>query len=105
MRARWEGTVAADGTGGGGTASRQWVLDCDTTMFGVLDEENLQPKDAGKLNFARWTEERCKILEGMGAKCYNGLQEYEHLYEGSRTILLRAWEWKLGKEHQHLVKI
>lgn len=73
-------------------------------MFGILDEENLQPKDAGRLNLARPMEERCKILEGMGAKCYDGLQEIERLYEGSRTTFLRAWERKWEGEYQDSVK-
>ena len=44
-----------------------WLLDCDTTMDGILDEENLVPLDAGKISLARNMQERCAILKDMGA--------------------------------------
>lgn len=66
------------------------MLDCDTNMLGVLEEENLVPEDAGKVGLARSMEERCEILKKMGARFFGAMEED---LEGETTFL-RAWEWK-----------
>lgn len=76
-----------------------WVLDRDTNMHGILEEENLVPTDAGRVNLARSIEEQCEILKGMGAKFFCGLEDHT----GTSTFL-RAWEWKWEGEIGELVK-
>ena len=46
------------------------MLDCDTNMHGVPDEENTVPVGARRLSLARSMKERCRILKEMGATFY-----------------------------------
>ena len=86
--------VNASGSGG------LWVLDCDTNLMAILEEENLVPADAARVKLASSIEERCEILKRMGAKFYTGL---EHC-EGESTFL-RAWGWKWEGEIGPLKKV
>lgn len=76
------------------------VLDCDNTMIGILEEENLLPADAGRVQLTGYMEERCLILKRLGAKFHGSLEEYE-----GRSTYLTAWEWKLEGEVRELVKM
>ena len=59
-----------------------WVLDCDSNMHNVLEEENMVPMDAGRLGLARSMDERCRILKSLGARFYGGLEDYDGLFKG-----------------------
>ncbi|KAL9638608.1 MAG: hypothetical protein Q9164_001440, partial [Protoblastenia rupestris] len=74
-----------DASGSGGL----WVLDCDTNLMGILEEENLVPADAARVKLASSMEERCEILKRMGAKFYTDLGQCE-----GESTFLRAWEWE-----------
>ena len=101
VRVGWEGAAAVASTlsGDENVSGGLWVLDCDTNMHGVLEEENMVPVDAGRVSLARSMEERCEILKGMGARFFDNLEEYK-----GRTTFLRAWEWKWEGEAGELVK-
>ena len=58
-----DGGGDSDGSGSGGLC----VLDCETNMNGILEEDNLPPDDAGRLCLAGSMEERCEILKRLGA--------------------------------------
>ena len=45
------------------------------------------PANAAKVKLAKTMEERCEILEGMGATFYAGLEDYD-----SESTFLRAWK-------------
>jgi len=103
VKVGWERTTASDvragydgGTGSGGL----WVLDCDTNMEGILEEDNQPPPDAGRVNLARSMAERCEILERLGGRYFAGLEEYD-----GESTYLRAWECKSEGEVGELVKV
>ena len=99
IKVAWEGaTAAAPGAAGG--SGGFWVLDYDTNMLGILEEENLVPEDAGKVGLARSMEERCEILKKMGARFFGAMVDYE-----GETTFLRAWESKWEGEVGGLVKV
>lgn len=77
-----------------------WILDCDTNWMGIIEQDNLVPADAAKVKLAKTMAERCEILEGMGARFYAGLKDYE-----SESTFLRAWEWKFEGEIGPLKKV
>ena len=109
VRVGWEGRVASAaaegmcydriGEGGDGDSDGLWVLDCDTNMIGILEEDNLVPIDAGRLCLARSMRERCEILKRLGATFYGDLKDYR----GEATFL-RAWEWKSDGEIGEMAK-
>ena len=76
-----------------------WVLDCDTNMHGILEEDNTVPVDAGRLCLAGSMKERCEILKRLGATFFHNLKEYE-----GDTTFLRAWEWKWDGEIGEMLK-
>lgn len=64
-----------------------WVLSCDTTLCGILEEDNLVPHDADRVKLARSMEERCLILRDLGATYFPSLREYKE-----ESTFLKAWE-------------
>ncbi|KAL8790633.1 MAG: hypothetical protein Q9213_000481 [Squamulea squamosa] len=105
VKVGWEGPAALGTQGDQNAGGGLWVLDCEITMPGICDDENLVPEDAGKLALARSMEERCQIMKMMGAKFYHRLEDFENFVEGSRSTFLRAWEWKYEGEVGELVKV
>lgn len=95
IRVGWENHAAAAAAAG---SCGLWLLDCDSNMHGVLEEENMVPEDAGRIGLARSMRERCKILKRLGARRFGSLAEYE-----GKSTFLRAWEWKFDGEVGELV--
>ncbi|KAL9585288.1 MAG: hypothetical protein Q9212_001612 [Teloschistes hypoglaucus] len=90
VKVGWENNnVTVDGGGSGGSGGF-WILDCDTSWLGIIEEDNLVPDDAARVKLAKTMEERCEILKGLGATFYDGLEHYN-----SESTFLRAWDWKL----------
>jgi len=54
-----------------------WVLEFETQMRGFQEKHNLVPWEARKVDLAKNMNEKCKILEAMGAKFYNALEDYD----------------------------
>lgn len=95
-----EGDGGGNGGGNGSASGGVWVLDCDTSMIGVMEEDNMVPIDAGRLCLARSMEERCQILKGLGATFYGTLEDYRE-----NSTYLRAWDWKWEGEVDNLVQV
>lgn len=65
-----------------------WVAEYDTPVYGVIQAKNLVPSGAAQVLLARTMREKCKILEGLGAKYYQNLEQYEG------AAYLNAWKQK-----------
>jgi hypothetical protein len=76
-----------------------YVVDYETNMPDIQDEEHMKPTEAPRVMLARSMDECCEILKRMGAKFYPRLEDYEGL------TFLRAWEWKTEGEAGPLVKV
>lgn len=70
-----------------------WVLEYDRVMYFARETRNLVPSEASRVMLAVTMQERCEILEEMGAKFYRGESEYSGL------ACINAWETKVGGEH------
>ena len=77
-----------------------WLLDCDANWLGVIEEDNVVPEDAARVNLAASMDERCEILKQIGARFYPALGQYE-----GESTFLRAWEWKREGEIGQLKKV
>lgn len=108
MRQCWVERAAAPGA-----LSGLWVLFYDGDIYGGSEDEYVVPLDAGRVGLARSMEERCNILERMGARFHGSLEEYKGkstfcvLGSGSRMGRLGEWSrsgdlrWKWGKIERH----
>ena len=72
-----------------------WVGEWDTNLPGIIEDE-LVPGDAAKVTLARTMDERCNILESMGAKFYKALDDYDG------ATYLKAWHTKWQGEVEPL---
>lgn len=92
MERQWVSVaVKPDGTG-------FWIAEYEVAMRGYQDKHNLVPRGATRVALARTMEEKCEILEMMGAKCFNDWDQYN----GSACI--NAWEKKTTGEVGLLVQ-
>jgi hypothetical protein len=76
-----------------------WVAEYDTPLPFVQERHNLEPLDSAKVMLARTMDERCSILEAMGAKFYENIEQYDG------AACLRAWEKKITGEFGPLKQI
>ena len=76
-------------TAGTGEGRGFYVLDYDTNLPGILDDE-VVPMDVGRLLLCRTMAERCTVLRSLGARFYENLRAYD----GDAETYLRAWDWK-----------
>ncbi|KAI2465477.1 hypothetical protein F4781DRAFT_22834 [Annulohypoxylon bovei var. microspora] len=81
-------------TGGEGC----WVAEYETPVHGMIQTKNLVPFNAAQVLLARTMDEKCKILQGLGAKYYQNLDQYKG------TACLNAWKQKKSGEAGPLVK-
>jgi hypothetical protein len=75
-----------------------WIAEYDTSVYGVMEKNNLVPSEANQVFLARDMDEKCEILQGLGAKHYQSIEEYKG------AACLNAWKQKLAGEFGSLVK-
>lgn len=93
MERRWVSVGLPSGPEGG-----LWVLEYDTVIYGMREKHNLLPEDAVRVSLARTMDEKCEILEDIGAKFFRSLDQYDG------AACLRAWEEKTQGEFGPLVQ-
>ncbi|KAI1414465.1 hypothetical protein F5Y13DRAFT_197455 [Hypoxylon sp. FL1857] len=75
-----------------------WVVEYDRPGYGMLQPKNLVPSEAAQVFLARTMDEKCKILQSLGAKYYQSLEKYDG------AACLNAWNDKESGEVGPLVK-
>jgi hypothetical protein len=68
-----------------------WVAEYETMMRGYTSHD-LPPEDALRVGLARTMDEKCEILEMMGAKFYENVEQYHGV------VCLNAWKDKFSGE-------
>ncbi|KAI0155642.1 hypothetical protein BJ166DRAFT_338808 [Pestalotiopsis sp. NC0098] len=76
-----------------------WVAEYDQALYKILEPKNMLPSEASQVHLARTMDEKCAILEGLGAKHYQSIKEYQG------AVCLNAWEEKTSGEVGPLVKL
>ena len=68
IKVGWEPAAAVNSGSASAIAAGAgfWILDCDTNWIGIIEEDNLVPIDAAKVELAKNMGERCEILQQMG---------------------------------------
>jgi len=94
MEKRWVSVGWPSGSLDGGL----WVAEFDTVGYGISEKHNLLPGDAGRVLLAKTMDDKCAILENMGARFFASLEEFEG------TACLKAWAEKSEGEFGPLVK-
>lgn len=75
-----------------------WVAEYDQALYKILEPKNMLPSEASQVHLARTMDEKCAILQGLGAKHYQSIKEYQG------ATCLNAWEEKTSGEVGPLVK-
>jgi len=86
MDTAWVGVAFPGGDPGNGF----WVAEFVRRMLGGFGtgSDNLVPLDAARVSLAKTMDEKCQILQGLGAKFYSNPDEYVG------NVCLDAWKWK-----------
>lgn len=71
------------------TTGGLWVAEFDTTLYGIIEDDNLVPFDITRLRLARTMDERCELLrDRFNATFYKDVRDYKgHAF-------LNSWQEK-----------
>ncbi|KAI1843513.1 hypothetical protein JX266_010339 [Neoarthrinium moseri] len=75
-----------------------WIAEYDTPLYKMLEPKNLVPTEAAQVYLARTMDEKCAILQRLGARHYQNIEQYDGV------ACVNAWETKTSGEVGPLVK-